>query len=452
VADIALQCEKDGSVAYLVIAEHPRGTLSVPQIVTLLKQRHIVHGINKAVLMEVAEGAHRGEKVVIASGTPMQEGTNGRLEWFIDLSKVGKPKELEDGSVDMRELQFDCNVRKGAPVVRIIPPVYGINGTTVFGIPVESPKVWSARISLGDGVEFDAERPDHVVASIDGAVYYDGKELNVRDRKNITGDIDYTTGNVTFNGDLHISGSVRSGFSVVAEGNITIGGDVEDAEIRCGGILLINGGAIGSGNGKITSTGAIRLHHVSHFTVESSDDIKVIEDVLHSMITADGTVSAKSIVGGEAKGFAVAAEALGSGSEVRTVVDIGSISQLSKERYSLLREFGILTKRRVELFDDLFQIVRDGMDENGKLGNGDLELLRNMKNTTVKSIRKAGEIQNRLEKIDGIEKQQQGSPLIRAGTIYPNTIIKNGREERVFTIMEKNVVIAGSKQDPETTE
>ena len=447
--DILLQCEKDGLMAYFTIAEQTVNTLTMPYLLSLLKQRHVVYGINKTALIEIAEGKHRGERVVIASGNPMQAGTDGRLEWYIDLSKTGKPKERANGSVDLRELQIDCNVAKGDALVRIIPPVSGVAGMTVFGTPIEAPSVKGVYLGMGDGVEFDAERPGYVIAAIDGAVYFDGKELEIRDRKIIGGDIGYTTGNVTFKGDLKIGGSVRSGFSVHAEGNISIGGDVEDAEIRCGGMLSIAGGAIGSGNGKISCSGSVKLHHVSHFTIAVSDDLLVAEDVLHSLIDADGNVQARSIIGGETRGFSVSVESIGSTAEVRTVVDIGCISQLNRERYELLREFGVLSKKRVEQFDDLFRLVRDGMDENGMLSEGNVLVLDSMKSDTIDSIEKAGEIQKRLERIDGIEKMQEGTPLIKAATIYPNAVLKNGREERMFQEITKNVVIAGKKKVPE---
>ena len=64
---------------------------------------------------------------------------------------------------------------------------------------------------------------------------------------NIDSDIDYHTGNIDFNGDVVISGSVQPQFSVKATGTISIGGYVEPGEyISAGGDILVKRGVVGA--------------------------------------------------------------------------------------------------------------------------------------------------------------------------------------------------------------
>jgi uncharacterized protein len=440
VAEITLHCSPDGSAAYIDVPEQCGAPLTLDDLTLLLKSRHVVFGIDITMLRAVAAGERYGNAIAVAAGKPAETGSDGRLEWYIDLSKAGKPRHLDDGSVDLRDLQMDANVTTGIPLVRIIPPLSGTPGMTVYGTPLMPPPVKTATVIAGAGTAKSPDDPECIVAAIDGAVLYDGYTVEVRNCKLIRGDIDYTTGNVTFNGDIHIKGSVRAGFSVSAKGNLLVDGDVEDARISATGLIRIVRGAIGSGSGSITCGDSLTVRHLSNFTISAGNSVSVQEDALHSTITAEGDVSAKTVIGGSICAYSIHVDVAGSSAETRTILDITRGEEHKRRRYELLRRFGTVAAERAELYDKMYRLVRDGMNDRGELTDGEAELAV-LKETVQQSMLDGEAIRTALEKLDALDAERTTSPLIKAGTVYPNTILKAGNEERLVRELQRAVCI-----------
>ncbi|MBN1757678.1 MAG: DUF342 domain-containing protein [Chitinispirillaceae bacterium] len=425
-------------LAELVISYEDGVVPTLPQLLTLLKARKIVSGINQAVLMKIASGKCDDGTYAVAAGIPSIPGTPGKLEWFIDLSKAGKPRELEDGRVNLRDLQTDCNVGNGQKLVRVIQPVPGIPGKTVFGTAVPPPPLPRLNFVAGKGTHTDENEPDIVLAAIEGAVMFDGTTLQVVNSRVINGDVDYGTGNVTFHGDVKITGSVRAGFSVRVTGDAFIDGDVEETEVNSGGSVTILGGANGSGSGTIRAEETISVHHASQFTLNAEKEVSIREDALHCTILSDGMVTAKSIVGGSVTAQGVTADCIGSAAEVKTIIDVARKVRLTRERYDLLKRYGILAAGKAQEIETMYELVRNGMDDHGYLKSFDEQNLASLKDNTLESIKACRAIQERIEKIDRIE-ESQGEATVNAGRIYPNTQIKIGLEERLVRSEERNI-------------
>lgn len=417
---------------------------SVPDLRILLKNGHVSFGINESVLRGIAAGRCGTGAQTVANGTPMVPGTPGRLEWLIDLSKAGKPRILDDGSVDLRDLQTHLNVAENHKLVRIIPPEPGKPGMTVFGTTVLPPTPEPASITAGRGTRYDETDPQMICAAIEGAVTFDGRTIQVINHRIVRGDVDYATGNIVFNGDIEITGSVRAGFSVEAKGDVVIGGNIEDSRITAGGSVRVHGGAIGSGGGAIICKESLSVHHASKFNLTAEKSILIQEDSLHCTIHTDGTVKARSIVGGTVTAFEVVAEGIGCSSEVRTAIDVARNARLVRERYDLLKRFGTLSASKAEELEKMYTIVRDGMDDRGYIHSFEEQTLATIKHSTIECMQACREIQARLEKIDQME-EGQGEAVINAGIVYPNVILKVGLEERVVRSEQRNICLKAKK-------
>ena len=91
------------------------------------------------------------------------------------------------------------------------------------------------------GPHFDEEDENLVRASADGEILVKNGVLHVSQIHTVKGDIDYSTGNLKFNGSIKIGGTVKAGFEVIAEGSVEINGNVEDAKILAGGDVVVAG-------------------------------------------------------------------------------------------------------------------------------------------------------------------------------------------------------------------
>jgi uncharacterized protein (DUF342 family) len=407
-----------------------------------LKDQGIVFGLKSDTLEQMVKEKICDSKICIAEGKPPEKSIAGKLEILIDISRIGKPKEFEDGSVDHKDLKKIINVKKGDKLVKKIPARPGLPGISIFGkrIDVGIPK--EAELNPGTGTEISKDDENTLLSSLDGAVFFnkDGF-IEVRNAEIITGDIDYSTGNFTFAGDLRVLGTVRAGFSVFTDGNLYIQGNVEDAKITSSGNIEIKGGAVGTKSSKISCKGNLKIHHVEHFSINTGKSIIIKGNVVHSNIKTDEFFKASKIVGGIIESsHGVEAEEIGSVSEIKTTIQIGGNFLLIQQQKAYQEKFSEFQKTLIELKDNIFSIVRYGMDEKGHLTHEELSKFEELK----KEIRKIKVQTNILErKLAGIANKinMSPNPLLNANTIYPNTIIRFGLVEKVVKKILQSVCI-----------
>src|SRR5690606_27099779 len=80
-------------------------------------------------------------------------------------------------------------------------------------------------------------------------------KVSVMDTLDISGDVDYSVGNIDFIGHVRVMGNIHPGFSVKTGSDLIISGNVDRGSIRCGGTLTINGIVFGAGETVISVDG-----------------------------------------------------------------------------------------------------------------------------------------------------------------------------------------------------
>ncbi len=435
--DISVQCTRDGMSASLLIPENMKGS-SVSEIKQFLNNRGVLYGIDEIVIDKMLQGSVFGKHIVVAKGDRPTPGKPGRIKLLVDLSKVGRPEELERGRVDLKNLGLIVNVQRGTPLARRIPPEPGIDGLTVFGTLVSVVPQKDVSLNSGPGTAVSEEDPDLLISSVDGYLSIRNGRIEVSRRKEIKGDIDYTTGNVIMTGDLRVSGTLRAGFKIVTTGSVLVEGEAEGGVIRCGGSIEIWGGAIGSGAGVLECDGDLRVKHISNFSVIVGGDCLVQEDILHSTVSAQGMVKAGTIVGGSVQAASgIDAKNLGSFAEVRTVLDIENrirwLKELEESRSQLQEIVADLSQKKIELF----RFVRDFMDEQGVIGETDLPCYEKLKAEAVKVNNRWLRVTKRIEALEDFVSKSK-NPIIRAATVYPQVVIRRGGRERVVGEVSRN--------------
>jgi len=436
--DLHLHFSPDEMVAYVNVTRSSSFKPSSNILHSLLKRQRVVYGVNEALLDEIAAGKITGQDIPVATGKAVRPSVPGRYEWLVDCFKTDISKS-SPGNVDCRTFRTSAEVRKGDRIARILPPVPGASGVTVTGNIIPVDEVTAAYIKLGDGVTLEHE---YAVALFDGVVIFNGTEVAVCTIRKIAGDVDMSTGNISYNGILHIEGSVRTGCRVHSSGNIYIGGDVEDAEIKGESSVIVEGGAVGAIRGVIECEGSLYIGRASHFSLIAGKDVTVKDDALHTAIIADGNVHVNTVVGGSVNAFSITVSTAGAKNEVPTILDITRMQQLVKERYDLLKAFGAAVAERTVVADTIYSLVRDGMDEQGCLQEQDIGTLDRLKETMVTSITSTNSMQERLALIEKMELCRTGGSYVKAERVFPGTIVKTIREERTLINEECNVLFA----------
>ena len=148
-------------------------------------------------------------------------------------------------------------------------------------------------------------------STIEGCVALVGDSgISVNQVYNVSGNVDFKTGNIDFSGSVDIKGSVVSGFKIKAEGDINVGGVVnQGAELIAGGNINIHQGVLGRENTKLIAKGSIFAQYIQNSIIESKSDVVVKDYIMGSLIKSGGSVitpdkesktrSKGSIMGGE---------------------------------------------------------------------------------------------------------------------------------------------------------
>ena len=106
----------------------------------------------------------------------------------------------------------------------------------------------------------------------------------------IRGDVDFSSGNINFIGDVTISGGVTSGFEVKAGGDIEVDGVVESARVESGGNITLHKGIAGAEKGMIQADGAITARFIENARVMAGGDVTVSDAIIQSIVWSGASV------------------------------------------------------------------------------------------------------------------------------------------------------------------
>ena len=399
----------------------------IEEVLELLKKNGIIYGINKTNLETIIKYPVYNEMLCVAEGSPPVNGQNSKVEFHFDIKKVGKPTIMEDGRVDFRELNLIESVMQGQKLCTLIPPIPGVTGKTVYGTDISVIDGKPATLPKGRNVTV-SDDGQQLIANISGQVNYMDGKINIFATYEVKADVDNSTGNIYFVGNVSVRGNVLSGFSIEAGGNVEVCGVVEGAVIKAGGDIILRRGMQGMGKGSLISGGDIIARYIEHSNIEARNDIKS-EAIMHSNVKCGNKLELAGrkglLVGGSCK---VAKEIIAKviGSHMATVTDIEvGIDPSLRERYKALKEEISSIESDTRKAEQAITILKK-LEMAGALSSDKQEIL-------VKSIRTKAFLTNKIielkEELARIESklQQDAYGKIRCfNYIYPGTKVAIG--------------------------
>jgi hypothetical protein len=326
-----------------ILHEDAEFSCTVDELEMFLRQNGVRFGIHMETLAQIARESRKFifNQVTVASGLPPVDGEDGSIRYLFEQKNEKRPLELEGGRVDFKEVANLNNVKKGQLIAERIPATSGQDGRTVTGEPVSARKGREARLKPGKNVVIDAEQMK-LYAAIDGLVTFTERDkINVFPVYEVNGDVDYSTGNIDFVGNVVIRGNVLSGFRVRAVGDIRIIGGVEAAEVISDGSIEITAGIMGTGKGLVKAAKNVKCSFIQEGNVEAGENITVTQSIMHSNIRAGKSVECMGakglIVGGLIQaGEQIRARIIGNSTSTATVLEVGVLPELRNEM-ALLR-------------------------------------------------------------------------------------------------------------------
>lgn len=412
-------------VAWLMLfpPSDPSDVLDKAAIEAALLEQKVTTGIDASVIDYMAEMRPYFALIPCACGTPVQEGEDGRVIEHYPRQLNKSVKLDERGVADYRALNYMQVINEGDAICDIIHPKAGVAGMRVDGVVAEPRAGKAAIVPAGANTKI-SEDGTKLLAAKNGHLEFDGNKFLVKLILDIPTDVDYNTGNIDYNGDVHIRGDVRGTFVVKATGNITIDGLVEAATVEAGGDVLISCGVLGDNNAMIKSGGNVRAKYIDNCVVYAAKSV-FADCIMSSQIYSDETVQVLSGRGAIIGGTVVAAHAIksrivGTESGRKTEIELGTLTYVKMEK-------GIDTAELKADMDELQQLERDiaflkkrqRMEEDEEKENPRLEAALTRKAAVCARIEDMTTRQQELEEL----KPDPTKCRFEASTVYPPTML-----------------------------
>ncbi|MCL2069253.1 MAG: FapA family protein, partial [Oscillospiraceae bacterium] len=158
-------------------------------------------GIREDALRDLAGKPFASCTITVAQGKAGEIGEDGYLNYVIETDRSMRPKERDDGTIDYRDLGFIQNVMKGQTLVEVYGAKKGADGMDVYGQVIEGRYGKEPYSPLGKNTEMNEEKTA-LVASCDGSVSVTKGICTVIDQLKINGNVDNSTGDINFVGDV----------------------------------------------------------------------------------------------------------------------------------------------------------------------------------------------------------------------------------------------------------
>ena len=274
---------------------------------------------------ELFQQAHDSEHPVIgevARATPPADGTDGYIEWTIDRER-DDPSDAEPNAttdkVDYRAMSAFLMVQPSQVLGQIHEHTDGEDGRDVTGKTLPAKAGKPAKLDTDESILIDASGT--VIAQQEGVLKRDGTKASIRKLLDVPGYVDYSTGNIDFNGDVTVQQGVRDRFLIKATGDVQVRGLIEAAMIETGRDLLAEGGFAGRERGNARVGRDLIAKYLDNVQGQVFGDLKVDREIINCELTVHGGVSSPSgsIIGGRIRVTdAIHVACIGSGGGVAT--------------------------------------------------------------------------------------------------------------------------------------
>ena len=427
---VTIQIAEDRMTAYLTIGMPPssKAKPTLSEILDEIKLSPIKVDIIEAEIFNALKHNIYEEKLVIAHGKTAVNGANGLVHYRYDCSSTLTAKINERDEMDYKDLGLVQNVTAGVVIAEITPPTDGEDGYDVCGNEFKSLPGSPPKFIVGKGTMLNAEETA-IVAAIDGNLKWHKDHFVIEEILVIAEDVGAATGNVIFDGDIHVKGCVHEGYTVSSKKNIVIGGTITNATITADGNIEIKLGCV---NSKLEAKGTIKAGFCENSKIKCGGDLISSCFVVCDIFCEGSAIAATGkgvVVGGTMtclKGMVF--NTVGSESYTKTKLTLGNGALLSEEKLELEVE-------EAKKSEEIGMLIQRIDTINAAKKNGPVS--RQLEDTLATSIRTRFKLSNDLKTIRKRIAEIEASFLDNVNlfieirkTLWPGTQIRIGTLKR----------------------
>ncbi|MEI7840606.1 MAG: FapA family protein [Methylococcaceae bacterium] len=491
-ASCEITLSDDTMKAHLAVTPNFGGqAITLADVQTALQEKGVVFGVVPIDEIEAQLKKERVAHFLIAEGLAPVTGVDTKFLSLMPEIPVRKPLIDAEGVVDYRELGDVLTVHKDDVLIQRIPAIPGEKGQNVLGEELQPSGGLEIPFSSDQrGVYVNPQDSNQLLSAITGQPIIVPHGIIVSPILTVK-NVNLTSGNIRFEGSVVVLGDVEIGMKVYALEDITIDGNVTNAQLECKGSLTVKGGVTGNseliagGNvsikggiqgtppskrqkkivstsktesptpkeyqTKIKSQGSVSVSFVENFNIEAGIDIVISKYSLNSKLTAVNKIviggkSGKkpSIIGGITWAMMlVKAAIIGSNSGIKTHVQAGSNPYIQR-RYTELKDILIESNEKQK---DVHKILA-WMADNSK--KSDPEMLARLHHTLSKLVIDTEAYHAELNELVLNMTVIDGAKIIGERGVYTGTEIKinkavwkadENRGKSVFTELKRKIIV-----------
>jgi len=328
--------------------------ISQQELAEAVERHNIIYGLDRNAFEKIINktkeklengGHHFIESVLIATGKPMENAIDGFIDWHIEIRDDVTFVEDSQGNINFKNSNIVKNIKKGEILAILNPHIDGIPGVALDGAPITPNIPKSVKLKAGKGVVIRDGKT--FAAEIDGEYSFKKDLLEVTPVFVVKENVDFSIGNINFDGSVRIGKDILSGFTVDVSKDINIDGVVESVKLRAGGKVEIKGGISGQENAIIIAGESIVAKYISESIVIAEGDIIVESSIIDSKINTNGTIVAinSAIIGNSISAIrGIVCKDLGSSIGIETTVTLG----IEPEKHQIYREFKELESHMIK--------------------------------------------------------------------------------------------------------
>jgi uncharacterized protein (DUF342 family) len=357
------------------------------------------------------------------------EGKNALIKYNFKTDLTQKPKINEDGTVDFHQLDIISHVNKGDIIAELEPADFGEDGMDVYGRVIRPKKVVQKILKHGKNIYLSEDKLS-MYADVSGHASLQDDKVIVSNTLEVIADVDPSTGDIEYDGNVTIKGNVRTGFNVNAKGDIIVDGVVEGATLIAGGHIILKRGVQGMNRGSLTAQGNVVTKFIESASVKAGGYITT-EAIMLSNVYAKGeiTVGGKRgfVIGGEIKSEStISVKTAGSTMGTTTKLEIGKDPGLLDEIHNLENQIVELMTEKDKMIQ-ILALVKKKKDMGETLSPDKIEFIQASSKTNEYLNNKLNEAQTRLQILKSEINDDNNGRIKVAGTIFPGVKIEIGR-------------------------
>lgn len=288
---VMLEIDAPGMTAFIRKTDKFKDTVTAAKITEQLKDKGIVYGLVEPFEVEnfIDSSGFRTNPFRVARGTDPVLGKNARIEYFFETDYLKAGGINEDGNIDFKDRGPIPWVKKGRLLAKKFPMTEASEGRNIFDQIISVPAVTDMALKCGTGVVCSPDGLE-VYAEISGTPTLDRSgKIQVSCIVTAPNDVNFETGNIDYNGDIVIKGTLKAGFK--AMGHMVHVGTVDGGEIQSTGDVTVFNGMIG---GNVYARGNVSIRFVQNSTICCLGNLFVDKEILDSRIVTSGAVIIKN--------------------------------------------------------------------------------------------------------------------------------------------------------------